>query len=950
MNIRETIRYFVLASAAFSAVAWGQDEPIEEVMVVGVRSALENALENKRSSDSIMDGIAADDIGNFPDLNLAESLQRVTGIQMDYSGDEGVRRVGRIAVRGLPVDYANTTWNGQIVAAPRRDLGFGYGNIESAVISAVNVVKTPTARMDEGGLSGTVDIRTKRGLDISENFLQLSLRTTYETLNEEHAPGYGLSAGWKSDDDRWGVVGSLSASEQNFRGDVLRVNTYASSDTNGDGLDDLYIPSQVRALSRETQGDRLSATLGVEFQATDNLKVGLNALYVDDPFTHNWAMGRWYNAEQLIPLESVSDPTFGETVTRVQFVNPEIRNQHRLIDVENETQAQTLDFEWSSDDWTVYGAAHHTKAHQSAVGAIARRRLDDDVGNGITLEIDTGAGNVNRFEVQEVNNLLADINTYSRSGCTAQEIADGLTESECVARDSGAGHWFHTYSSGHEYDVEEEETAFQLNVTRHFEGSALTSIEGGVKLRNSDQFFVRPEWELPSSQFDYSAIPDLGSLVSFADFTSTNGFFGGGFDDRITNFYFQDGPIMRDILVGGQSFPPPTLDGLPAPADQGDIPGTFSDSARDIFSVYAMATFDFAELTNGVPIRGNVGLRYVDTDRDTKAFRDTDGVYELITASTDFDDLLPSLNLIWDIRDDLILRGSYSETIVRPHARNFGVGQNIDVSFAAPGVADEIDIELGNPDLLPFEAESFDLSLEWYGENSTTMSLAYFQKKVSNGFDNRVLCPASIDDIQSLEGSSVGDLITGSMSLDASGVCVDDAGVPVLITDQVNTSDSFDINGFEFGVLQTFDFLDTPIIRNMGIQANYTYVDTSEGPDKDASGNTLPLAGVSDDTFNIIAFYEAEQIALRFAYTGRSDYFDETAGTVSGDNRFIDTQDRLDMQFSYNPKQLENLFVVLEVFNLTDEQFYAYQGTVARYREAREVGRTWSLQAQYQFD
>ena len=944
------IRFLVLASLGFSGTAYSQDEPLEEITVVGVRSALENALNNKRNSDVVMDGISADDIGNFPDLNLAESLQRVTGIQMDFAGDEGLRRVGRIAVRGLPVNYANTTYNGQILAAPRPDLGFGYGNIESSIISAVNVIKTPTARMDEGGLSGTVDIRTKRALDRGENFLKLGVKSTYETLNEEHSPGYSLSGGWKSDNERWGVIGSLSAAEQNFRGDVLRVNTYASSDTDGDGLDELYVPSQVRAISRETTGDRLSATLGVEFQATDNLRIGLNTLFVDDPFFHRWAMGRWYNAEQRIALESVADPTFGETVTRVQFVNPEIRNQQRLIDLENETQAHTLDFEWSNDDWTVYGATHRTEASQLAIGNIARRRLDDDLGNGITMVFDTGGGDVNQFEIQEVNNLMADINTYSRSACTAREIADGRTESACVARDSGVGHWFHTINSGHEYDVEEEETALQLNVTRHFEESALTSIEGGIKLRSADQFFVRPEWALPSGQFDYSTIPDLGSLLSFADATSTNGFFNGRLGNQITNFYYQDAGLTRQVLTGGQTFPEPTLDGLPAPGDGGDIAGTFSDSSRDIFSVYAMATFDFSNLNDGVPVRGNVGLRYVDTDRDTAAFRDTGGVLEPITASTEFDDLLPSLNLIWDIRDDLILRGSYSETIVRPHARNFSVGQNIDISFASPGVAEDIEIELGNPDLLPFSADSFDLSLEWYGENSTTMSLAYFQKEVFNGFDNRALCPANINDIPSLSGSSVGDLISGSLSLNASGVCEDTAGVPVLITDQVNNSDSFDINGFEFGILQTFEFLDTPIIRNMGIQANYTYVDTSEGPDKDASGNALPLAGVSEDTFNIIAFYEGEQIAVRFAYTGRSDYFDETIGTVSGDNRFIDTQDRLDMQLSYYPRQLENLFFVLEVFNLTDEQFYAYQGTEARFREAREVGRTWSFQVQYQFD
>ncbi len=141
-----------VVSAVFASAVHGQEEPkLEEVVVTGVRAALENALESKRNADSITDGISADDIGSFPDLNLAESLQRVTGVQMDYAGDEGERRQGRVAIRGLPVNFSLTTYNGQLLAAPRPDVGFGFGNVESSVISAVNVIKTPTARMDEGG-------------------------------------------------------------------------------------------------------------------------------------------------------------------------------------------------------------------------------------------------------------------------------------------------------------------------------------------------------------------------------------------------------------------------------------------------------------------------------------------------------------------------------------------------------------------------------------------------------------------------------------------------------------------------------------------------------------------------------------------------------------------------------------------------------------------------------
>jgi TonB-dependent receptor len=178
---------------------------------------------------------------------------------------------------------------------------------------------------------------------------------------------------------------------------------------------------------------------------------------------------------------------------------------------------------------------------------------------------------------------------------------------------------------------------------------------------------------------------------------------------------------------------------------------------------------------------------------------------------------------------------------------------------------------------------------------------------------------------------------------------VDTNGVTVSITDSVNTSGSFDISGWEIGLLQNFDYVDVPVLRNMGVQANWTYIDADESANFDESGNTLPLAGVSEDTYNLIVFYETDLLGVRAAYTSRSDYFDETWATVSGDNRFIEPQNRLDISISYRPTQIENLTLTLEGFNMTDEQFYAYQGNTSRAREYREVGKTYALTANYSF-
>ena len=170
------------AWASFPVVAQETDEaqvadeePIEEIITVGVRRSLELALVNKRNADSIMDGIAAEGIGKFPDLNLADSLSRVTGVQLDTSGPGGERREGQIAVRGLPNSFSRTLVNGQTLATPNFNGGFAFGIFESDVVSQINVIKSPTAKHDEGGLSGIVDIRTLRPLAIRENFLVTSV-------------------------------------------------------------------------------------------------------------------------------------------------------------------------------------------------------------------------------------------------------------------------------------------------------------------------------------------------------------------------------------------------------------------------------------------------------------------------------------------------------------------------------------------------------------------------------------------------------------------------------------------------------------------------------------------------------------------------------------------------------------------------------------------------------
>jgi TonB-dependent receptor len=372
----------------------------------------------------------------------------------------------------------------------------------------------------------------------------------------------------------------------------------------------------------------------------------------------------------------------------------------------------------------------------------------------------------------------------------------------------------------------------------------------------------------------------------------------------------------------------------------------------DITSAYLMFRFDGANLAGELPIRGNVGVRYVETKRDVKAYTESELLIdgELQTsAKFDFTDTLPSINVIWDIREDLMLRAAYYETIVRPNANSFSAASSVDVDpndWQDPLVdIDNVDIELGNPYLLPFSADAWDISLEWYNRQGSGVSVAYFQKDIVNGIEDRTLCPASLSEISQLDVYDFSGIVTGQLA-EVGGLCLDEAGVEILIEDEINNVDGFTIDGWEIGVLQNFDFLDN-WMRGFGIRANLTKIDASEGPDFDASGNRLPLENVSETTYNIIGYYDAEDWGVRLAYRNRSEYFLESTGTFGGEDRFVGDSDRLDLSASWRP--MENLSVRAEIFNLTDETRIEYQGIPSRVRDLRYTGRTYTVGLKYRF-
>jgi TonB-dependent receptor len=565
---------------------------IEVISITGTRQALELALDNKRNSDSIMDGIAADGIGEFPDLNLADTISRITGVQLDTSGPGGERREGQISLRGLPNKFAKTVVNGQTLATPNFSGGFAFGVFENSVISAVNIIKSPTAKHDEGGLSGIVDIRTKRPLEINKPFVTLAAQFDYEESSEDIVPKYSLSAATKLLDDTFGLFGSMTWSDQSFRTDSARINGYNTEDINGDGLADLYTPNEARYNSRYNDGDRLSIAGGIEYQLHEDLKIGLTGLSTQYNLLNQFDQLRVQDARSIEASNLIDGGVYGSTYSQAIFRDTEIDAENRHVEDEYGTYGLTGDIVWTSDDWKISGVAHYSAAKYDRVGYQVRRNIRDANGSNMDVFVNTGAGKIEDFGIHALNgDDWSDANFYSYGA----EADDDDPENQ---------EWRQRFISATGYDLDETEKAFQVDVVRYFD-SFITSVEGGVKLRQFQQSQSRPSWT--AADLDFSEIDDLGVMRPSIS-QGNGGFFGGdigGIDYLVSDYYSVKEGILNNPLnvIEGETF--------------GDMPARIDNSSsfstdKNIAAAYMMARFDFDRF-DFLAIRGNVGVRHIYT-------------------------------------------------------------------------------------------------------------------------------------------------------------------------------------------------------------------------------------------------------------------------------------------------------------------------------------------------
>jgi TonB-dependent receptor len=901
-----SVAAFVMGSAAQAQTAAAETAPASDpapaddtadIVVTGVRASLMSAQARKRDANVIVDSIVATDIGKLPDRNVAEALQRISGIQIQRNLGEG----SSVAIRGLT--QVRTEINGRDSFTASGSNGLSFEDVPSELLGAVDVYKNPGADMIEDQISGTIDLRTRKPFDFSGFKISASATNSYFDLYEKSKPSFNVlvSDRWDTGIGEIGILVDVAYQKTAFRQDVISTEPFYTLDQSINSSTGLpNSPADVAtaaALGRtgqtttlphgtgigQTLGDRrrLGTDVSIQWRPNPTLEFTAEVLRSDYKFQwQDYSYFAYTSGNSITPAAGApftfapngdfQSGTFADVPTAS---NTSLTRRHSI------TTDYSLNGKWNpSPNLTVTGDLQYVR------GTTKNLRSIISLGsNPVTLYQDI-SGSTPTIHIGPQASLT-DPNSYS-VGYYLDHI-DHSTATDKSAR----------------FDAE-----------YRFDDSFLKSIKVGV--RYSDR---KNSTQDAGYRFVY-----VGHPIGAGDQETVD----------LSDFFRGQADLFGNVL----SFPASTTLNYDATLAQlginskvAYVPSSLNEERQKTIAGYAVAKFAFDGLS--MPIDGNIGLRVVQTKLNASGFNETatyndalgtnnPPVATAVSYTQNYTSILPSLNLRLHLTDRLQARFAASRAMARPNFSQL----NPSVFFSEPGPTQlgPYTISYGNPLLKPLTANQLDLSLEWYFSKSSSLTGALFYKKVKNF-------------IQTVSGDQTITYSNGNP-------------YDYLATTSVN-GDKGTIKGFEVAYNQFFDFLPQPL-DGLGIQANFTYVD-SKAPSPmaaDTSGNalSLPLELLSKYSYNLVGIYEKGKISARVAYNWRSKYVVTTAGNGTGSLPIINKAfGQLDASVNFNVT--DHFSLGIDATNLLDTKRATYFGVDTRPRDVQLNDRRISGTARVTF-
>ncbi|GLX77831.1 TonB-dependent receptor [Thalassotalea insulae] len=973
-RIATAITLILGASTLTPVYAEETNKEVEVIEVTGIRSSLVKSVDIKRNANGVVDAITAEDIGKFPDGNLAESLQRITGVSIDRSNGEGAR----ITVRGMGPEFNMVTLNGrQMPTIGGR--AFDFNNIATDAVSAVEVYKTAKANLPTGGIGATVNMMTARPLSDPGFKAVISGKAVHETSVEDVGSKFtpeisGLFTNTFAD-NKLGVLVSASYQDRDNREESAAVDSWypieatttnvTNNNQRADGT--TWYPQNAGYAINDNSRQRTNAQLVVEYEPNDKVKAKVDYTYSKVEFKGDYnSFGVWFNHGNILGGDINENGTWTRVVEQdtTDYANNVGRNQF-----ENENKSLGLNIQWQASDNLLFTFDAHDS---SAVGQ--GKGLGN---NAFIITGNTGCLWCEGEGVGPNTAAMTEKTAYYPAGGVPYfefDLVDGAGNPTTEILPGDLGSLFAGVSQGYS---ENEMTQFQFQGEWLNDGDgALSSIDFGFsrteqKYRSTNAFtdgFLALGWWLGSARYWPDDAWQLESTSGLLSDFSNSGDIGPGyfwtqpFDDLVTHVNQIDASdtwlscCFRDAW-------PEELNGTMGA-------GSIDSDARVkevVNSIYAQ--FTFSDEFNGMPFNLVAGLRYEETKVTSVGLETpvTDikwiggNEFQYVTGEQTYSEpgkatlkqFLPSLDADLEITDDIIARASYSRSLTRP-----GIGDMRSTRDFAGGKIGTRQIISGNPGLEPYLADNFDFSVEYYYGEGSYASVGYFKKVVDNFL---------VDSFETVTVEGIRDVFSGPRA-DQARADLEAEGLPLSFTNiyeriKLNegiegtdifpnsddplaefekvsraNGESANLHGWELAAQHLF--ADT----GFGVMVNATFVSGDIEADRDLLEQEFALPGMSDSA-NFSVFYENEQLSARISYNWRDEFlsgFDQYGSPV-----YTEEYSQVDANVSYSVT--ENFTVFAEALNLTEET----QRTYVRYSEqllrANQYGARFNIGARYVF-
>jgi TonB-dependent receptor len=946
----------IAADAADPASASGE---LEEVVVTGLRQSLVTSETIKRESAGVLDAVTAEDIGKFPDSNLAEAVQRVPGVTIDRINNEG----SRVTVRGFGPEFNMVLLNGRsmpgnTIPGQNAARAFDFENLSADGISGITVYKTGRADMPSGGIGSTINITTARPFDYHSMRATFSAKASRDTSSEVGSKVTPEFSGLFSDtffDDRVGFLINGSYSKRNSREEDANIDGWlqdqwtagdprvTSSNTNPEGH--TWSPRNEGWGVVDHERSRTNGQAVLQFKPTDSVVATADYTYTFyKDIVNRHTFGAWFDYG-LNPISA----TINEhgTVTNLVDNGSDLSYFSAADEFIHQNGSAGFNLRWeATDNVTVEFDGHHSFANSEG-GALGNNNfgiVGQSPALAITKTFTAGGGDIPTTSwIYQAPYTTSNLGTDTIDPLFGQ--ANNTIFRTVVDEARLDATWKNTSDSG------------LKSIKLGFDFKRMTTRAEAFNSGNFPWGYYNP--------VDNGLIP-ASAFTQVSTCTILKSFSGGGCGIAVPYFYsFSLASAIAATQPGGRLNPDGKADGNFPPYTFAQATSPTNDDHIREATPAPFVQMDFDTDFDGMRFRALAGLRYEKSDVTANSLQKvpvsiqwnnptefstnfaTNATYSDVHSS--YSEFLPSLDTSLQVLPDVLLRASYSKTIARSDLTKM-IGTTSVTNAPKPGSRTAT---AGNPALLPYESNNFDLAAEWYYSRDSYVAANWFTKHVTNFLTDTTtqgpLFGITDPNAGAIANKAIAELQAANQAVNAQSIFAQmlkdnpgqltfpgQPGDPLVIWDisKPSNANRTQIHGFELSAQHVFGD------SGFGIQANWSVPSGGAGWNPLVIGNQFALPGLSR-SYNVVGFFEKYGIQTRVAYTHRGEFLSALLQTQQASEPvYTEAYGQLDMSASY--EITKHFSVFFDALNLTgasqkqhgrySDQFYSASEGFARYQ------------------